>query len=221
MKRIKITAICISLLATLSVVGCMCSPGYYSGVPQVGYASHAGYGHGGMIFDDACGSCGPQMDCGVVEYGCNPCSPHPAITDCRSSFSNLGNGVLLVGRGVLDISAAPFIIVGKILSSGCRYEVLSYCPEVAYCSPVYQPSVGVPCDPVITSGCASGCDSCNGGYIGNGYMHGNGYIQESPYDINTQSRAVIPPSMQRRSNSVVQASYMEPTTPGVRFVQPR
>jgi len=217
MKRIKITAMCISLLATLSMVGCVCSPGLYSGVPKVGYASPAGYGYG-SVCDDGCSSCGPQFDCGVVEYGCNSSMPHPAIVDCRTSFSNLGNGVLLVGRGVLDITAAPFIVVGKVLSSGCRYEVLTYCPEVA--APVCAPSMSVPCDPVITSGCASGCDSCNHGY-GNGHSYGNGYMQESSYDFNTQSRAIVPPSMQRRSNSVVQASYLEPTAPAVRFSQPR
>jgi hypothetical protein len=220
MKRIKITVICMSLLATLSVVGCVCPPTYYSGMNRVEY------GHGSVCFDGGCDPCGDAgcssgygPSCGsgygVIEYRSTPCFAQPCgpkIVNCRTTFSNLGNGVLLIGRGILDVTAAPFVVVGNALSSGCRYEVLAHCDNVCYSSPCCQaveapcsPVSALPCDPVGTSG----CDTCNGGY--------NEGIQ---YNGNYQNQTTMLPPMPRRMNSVVQASYQEPTAPVVRFVQP-
>ena len=196
MKRIKITAICVSLLATLSMTGCMCTPGYFSCPPQYSY------GHGGVIFDDACAPCGPEMSCGTVGYDCNPCVPCSPTLNCQNSLTNIGTGVLLVGRGVLDITATPFVLAGKILSSGCQYEVIAHCPAVYQVGSVCQ-SVD-PCNSVITSG----CDSCGNGHFGNGY-------------IDDQSRTTTHPPVLRKGNLVVQAGYKEPISSGVKFVQPR
>ena len=249
MKRIKITTICISLLATLSTVGCMCTPGFYPSYsfgPPVSY-DYGGYGynsygcstfgHSNCMFDDPCGPCGavpyapepcaPEIACGVgfgiFEFSGNPCAPCPPRLNCRSALYNIGNGTLLIGRGVLDITAAPFVLVGNLLSSGCQYEVIKHCPEVSFCSPGYQ--TFDPCGFVGTSGCASGCDGCgNGHHNGNGYFDGNGnghngYMVEDGFSFN---RATLsPPPTYRRNTSVIQAAHREPITPGVRFVQPR
>ena len=225
MNRIKMTATVIYLLATLFATGCMCMPGYYSGMSRYSYGPQISYGHNYVGCDNACNPCGPEITCdpcgpeipcaGVVEYGCNPCLPqHGTIVNCRTSFSNISNGVLLVGRGVLDITAKPFIIVGKVLSSGCQYEVIAHCPGVAY--------VGSVCHTVEACGSVgtSGCDSCD-----NGYAIDNGRIQNMHQSMqynNTQSRiALAPPLPQRSSNTVIQAAYVEPTRPVIRFVQPR
>ena len=254
MKRIKITAICISLLATLSTVGCMCTPGYHPGYsfgPPVSY-DYGGYGYNSSgcstygpsncTFDASCGPCGtascdpcgytpcaPEIaygsGYGIFEYGGYPCAPCPPRLNCRSALYNIGNGTLLVGRGVLDVAAAPFVLVGNLLSSGCQYEVIKHCPEVSFCGPGFQ--TFDPCGYVGTSGCSSGCDSCGNGHyndngnIDNGYF-GNGHIEDG-YSYN---RVMLsPPPTQRRNTSVIQAAYREPITPGVRpgvrFVQPR
>jgi hypothetical protein len=231
MKRIKITAICISLLATLSMVGCIATPGFYSGMPHFSYGPHFshGFGHGftygpgGVVFDDPCGPCGQEMACGP-EMICGPavaCSvvvkssgpprfpQRGTIVDCRTALSNIGKGVLMVGRGVLDITATPFVVVGNLLSSGCRFEVLTHCPGTHIVGHSYQ---------IIDSCCStstSGCDTCHNGFIESGFMRS---IQP---DIGTHSRTTISSPMPRRSSSVIQAAHVEPTTPGVRFVQPR
>ena len=231
MKRINITAFCVCLLATLSTVGCMCTPGYYagmpgycSGMPQVGY-DYGNCGHGGVIFDDPCGPCGSApcaeaacggncgVPCGVVKFGGNPCAPCPPIANCRTSLYNIGNGALLIGRGVLDVTAAPFVLVGNLLSSGCQYEVITHCPEVSYCGTMCQ--TVDPCYSVGSSGCAS-CDSCNNGFNGNGYIE---EVSQNGYGY-TQSRA-IPSPTPHMSHSVIQAAHREPINPGARFVQPR
>ena len=216
MKRIKITAICVSLLATLSLVGCVCPPaGYHSGMYPSGYS----YSHGNMIFGggDPCGGFG-TADCGVIEYTGSPCTPQvcapqvcaPKIVDCHTSFSHLGNGILLVGRGILDVTAAPFVIVGNLLSSGCRYEVIPHCGDVFYgdtCCQTVEPC-GVSHTPC--SGNGAGCETCAGGYT-----------EGIQYNTSFQNRATTLPAPARRNNSVMQASYQEPNMPGVRFVQPR
>ena len=232
MKRIRITAMCLCLLATLSTVGCICAPGYYAGMPGCCSGMPAvscdlgNYGHGGVVFDTPCAPCGAEMgcgggcgSCGVVEFAgdpCAPCStmpcaPCPPIVNCRTSLSNISNGVLLIGRGVLDVSAAPFVIVGNLLSSGCQYEVIAHCPET-HCGTVYQTIE--PCGSVGSSG----CDSCNNGYIGNGFS--NGYIEETSHN-GYHSQMMVSQPMPHRSHTVIQAAHREPITPGVRFVQPR
>ena len=205
MKRLKKTAIYICLLATLSVIGCVCpSTGYYSGM-RTGCAPNC------VAYDNACDPAGCDP-CGPVET-CNPCEPQscqvfapktyaPKVVDYRHSFSNLGNGVLLFGRGVLDIAAAPFVIAGNMLSSGCRYEVLTFCDSPATYGGTYYQTVD-PC----SSTCSSGCEPCS-----NGFTEG---IQ--PY---TPSRTTSMMTLPYRNNSVIQASYQEPTAP-VRFAQPR
>ena len=209
MKRIKITAICISLLASLSVVGCVCPPAQYFGMHH-GYApNHIPY-DGGCDPRGAVGSCGVVEDCGVVEYGGDFCAPrYNSVVDCRTTFSNLSNGILLTGRGVLDVAAAPFVIVGNMLSSGCRYELIKYCDTGFYGQTFFQSAE--PCGSVSTSGCASGCESCAGGFT-----------EGVRYNVNTphQTTTVLPTPL-RRSNSVIQAAYQEPTAPAVRFVQPK
>ena len=219
MKRIKITTICISLLATLSMVGCMCTPGYYSGVPQVRHYS-GGYGYGGAVFDAPCAPCGPapcspEVSCNggcnvdVIGYDCGPRLSCPPIVNCRTSFANLSNGVLLIGRGVLDVTAAPFVIIGNLLSSGCQYEVIAHCPDVRYIGSVCQ--TVEPCCSVSTSG----CDSCDNGYIG------NGYTEEISYNSFPHGRATLSQPLPRGGNMVIQTSHRESITPSVRFVQPR
>jgi len=220
MKRLKKTAICIGLLATLSVVGCVCPPtGYHSGM-RTSYIPNC------SPYDNACDPvgcdpCGPVEACGIVEYSGNPCGPQscipqffapktyaPKVVDYRNSFSNLGNGVLLFGRGVLDITAAPFVIAGNLLSSGCRYEVLTFCDDVVPYGKTYR--TVDPC----TSACSSGCETCS-----RGFTEGIQYSAKVPN--RTTSRTTSTVALPRRTNnSVIQASYQEPTAP-VRFVQPR
>jgi len=235
MKRFKNTAIGMCLLATLSVAGCVCMPGYYPGVPRISYGpqfshgsqfsyGHGGYGHSGVVFDDPCSPCAPEMACdpcgpeivcgGVVEFGGNFCVPqHGTIVDCRSSLSNICSGVLLIGRGVRDMTAKPFIVVGKILSSGCRYEVIAHCPEIHYfgsSSRTVKPCCAV----------TSGCDSCNNGYfIENDFN--NSRSSGRQFDTHAHSRMPLSPPMLRMNNSIIQATHVESITPGVRFVQPR
>ena len=210
MKRIKITAICMSLLATLSMVGCVCPPtGYYSGMQRNYVPNHIAY-------DNGCDPCGPtESGCGVIEYTGNPCAPQtcvtqpcaPKIVDCRTTFSHLSNGVLLIGRGVLDVTAAPFVIVSSMLSNGCRYEVFAHCDNVYYTAPRYQSYQTIePCAPT----CSSGCDACSGGYT-----------EGISFAPNVQSRSTVIPAPAYRTSSVIQASYQEPTAPVMKFVQPK
>ena len=205
MKRIRLSVICMSLLATLSMVGCTCTPGYYSGMPQYAYHPNDMVG-----CDTGCDPCGPaETSCGVIEYGGNFCAP-PRTANCRTSFSHIGNGLCLVGRGVLDVAAAPFVAIGGILSSGCRYEVITHCDTPFYgrCYPVQE--IAEPCSP-CSSGCSTGCDNCAGGYT-----------EGIQYNTNVLSRpTTFQPAFSPRRNSVIQASYQEPNAPAVRFVQPR
>jgi hypothetical protein len=217
MKRIKITAICMSLLTTLALVGCVCPPAsYHSGMYYNSYIpSHTACESG----CDPCGSV--DSGCGVIEYDGNPCASSyctpqycvPRIANCRSTFSNLGNGVLLIGRGILDVTAAPFVLAGNVLSSGCRYEVLSYCDTPCVTMTSHCPIVE-PCGSAYSSGCSSGCDTCAGGYS-DGIQYNTSAPNTSAY--NSQMMPLPPP---RRSNGIIHASYQEPTAP-VRFVQPR
>jgi hypothetical protein len=198
-----------SLIATLSMVGCICPPaGYHSGMYRSGYSSSH------IAYQGPCDPCGPaETGCGVVEYGGNPCLPQsytPRVMDCRSSLTNLTNGVFLVGRGVLDVTAAPFVALGSLMSSGCRYEVLSICPEVSYGS--YGGSCYTttePCGPAACSPCSPGCDTC-----------ANGYTEGIRYNAGSKNWAAAIPPPPRLSSSVIQASYQEPTAPAARFVQP-
>ena len=223
MKRLKITVICTSLLATLSLVVCVCPPaGFHSGIHYNSYVP--GY----PAYDNGCAPCGSiDSGCGVVEYAGDPCAPQfcpppycvPRVANLQSTFSNLGNGVLLIGRGILDVTAAPFVIVGNALSSGCRYEVLSYCD-----TPI---ATMTDCYPVVesSSGCSSGCDTCAGGYSEGIQYNSGARYNTSPTNASFSSASVhnsqmVPLSPPRRTNGVVHASYQEPTAP-VRFVQPR
>jgi hypothetical protein len=98
-------------------------------------------------------------------------------------------------------------VVGNVLSSGCRYEVLTYRDSIPYCPPTgYQ--IIDPCCPV---GISSGCDTC-----------ANGYTNGIQYNVSPQHLATpLPAPVRSRSNTVIQAAYQEPSTPAVRFVQPR
>ena len=214
MKRIKITAICISLLATLSVVGCV-SPhaGYYSGM-------HRGYAPSHGTYDCGCDPCGHvESGCGAIEYTGSPCAPQshaapyciPKVADCRTTFSHLGNGVLLVGRGILDVTAAPFVLIGNALSSNCRYEVLTLCDSVCYTAPAPLPcQIVEPCAPSCTTGCGAGCDTC-----------ASGYTEGIQFGSSVQNHPAMLPAPAYRTNSVVQASYQEPTAPVMKFVRPK
>jgi hypothetical protein len=157
------------------------------------------------------------MSCGIFPLTGPPYFPQRGtIVDCRTSLANIGSGALLIGRGVLDITAAPFVVVGNLLSGGCRYEVIAHCPEISFRGPAYQ--VVDPCCSVSTSG----CHSCSNGHFGNGHFgnghFGNGYIIEDGFSHN---RTHLSQPMQRRNTSVIQAAHREPMPPGVRFVQPR
>lgn len=219
MKRIKITAICASLLATLSLVGCVCPPAsYHPGIYHNSYVP----GHSGC--DDGCAPCGSiDSGCGVIEYGGDPCALQcyppqycgPGVSHFQNTFSNLGNGVLLIGRGILDVAATPFVFVGNALSSGCRYEVLSYCDTpcttMTSCYPIIEPS---------GMGCSSGCDSCGGGYSDGIQYNDSVKYNTSPSNTSVRNSQMVPLSPPRRTSGVIHASYQEPTAP-VRFVQPR
>ena len=219
MKRIKVTAICISLLMTLSVVGCVTPPGAYVG-------THRTYMPNTVMHSGGCDACGPVEACGAA--ACGPpifstpsfgqvgysglyCPPPRQIIDCRATFSNLSNGMFLTGRGILDVTAAPFITISNLLSHNYRYEVLAYCNTADVGVPVYQ-TTG-PCCSVESTGC-SGCD--------------NGLAESMRYKVtalpntmpNVQRQAPVPPALPRRNNPVVQASHLEPTAPVVRFVNP-
>ena len=206
MKRMRLSVMCMSLLATLSMVGCMCTPGYYSGMPRYAYHSN----DIGKGCDTGCDPCGPtEAGCSVIEYGGNFYAP-PRIATYRTSLSHIGSGLCLVGRGVLDIVATPFVAIGGVLSSGCRYEVISHCDTPFYgrCYPVRE--IVEPCSP-CSSACSSGCESCAGGYT-----------EGIQYNTNVLRRpATVQPTFPPRRNTVVQASYQEPTAPTVRFVRPR
>ena len=252
MKRIKITAILVCFLATLFLTGCVAGPGFYSGVSHFGYGpvisyDYGSFGCGGVIFDNSCGPCGPEMSCsvpcGAVETCSDVCVPsHASIVDCRTSLTNIGNGVRLIGRGVRDMTATPFIVAGKILTSGCRYEVIAHCPRVQVFDSFS--CIADSCCTVSTSG----CNSCDSGFIDNGFIdHGfinngfinNGHTQRIQHEISSQSRVISPPVQRSsnsviqawhsapaiqtpHSNSVIQAGHREPITSGnVRFVQPR
>jgi hypothetical protein len=129
--------------------------------------------------------------------------------DCRTSLSNIGNGMFLVSRGILDVTAAPFLAIGNVLATGCRYEVFAHCGEVNYANPCYQTqSIGSPCSPCAAS-CSSGCEPC-----------ANGYTEGIQYNVSNRVTALLPPPP-RRSSSVIQASYLEPSAPAAKFVQPR
>ena len=191
-----------SLLATLSVVGCICPPaGYYSGMQRHYVPNH-------ITYDNGCDPCGAtESGCGVIEYSGNPCVAQPCvpkIVDCRTTFSNLGNGIFLIGRGVLDVTAAPFVIVSNALSNSCRYELLTHCDPVYYAAPRCQ--TVEPC----TSTCTSGCDACSGGYT-----------EGIQFNTSVQNRTTALPSPIYRSNGVIQASYQEPTAPVMKFVHPK
>jgi hypothetical protein len=205
-----------SLLATLSMAGCLCTPTYHPGMQQ------SSYGRSTVVCDSGCDPCGAiespcaapcsspcSSPCSVVEYGGGGFCVPPKVVDCRNSISNVSNGICLIGRGLLDVTAAPFILVGNALSSGCRYEVLAHCDNVYYgkCYPV-QETVS-PCDPT----CSSGCDTC-----ANGYSDGIQFNQFGQYSMSANRVSLLPP---RISNSVIQASYQEPTAPALRFVQPK
>ena len=217
MKRTKITAILICLVTTFFMVGCVSHhPGYYSGM-QRNYVPNQ------FACDSGCDPCGaPEMGCGVIEYTSAPCAPQtcmsqsygsptcvPKVVDCRTTFSHLGNGVLLIGRGIIDITAAPFVILGNALSSNCRYEVLTrHDNVVCYTVPQYQTTVA-PCVAPCSAGCSGGCDTCAGGYT-----------EGIQFGTSVQNRTMLP-APAYRTNSVTQASYQEPTAPVMRFVQPK
>lgn len=204
-----------SLSMTFYLAGCICPPGgYQSGMYRPGYTPYH------ACFEGACDPCGPvetgcnggcgDVGCSGIEYGCNPCAPAscmscmPRMTDCRSSFANLGNGVFLIGRGILDVAGAPLVAIGSVLSSGCRYEVLSICPEVSYVGSCYTTSE--PCSPAA---CSPGCESC-----------ANGYTEGMRYNTSAKNWAASIPPPPRLGSSVIQASYQEPTAPAAKFVQP-
>lgn len=204
MKRFKITAICMSFLA-VPMIGCVAPiSGYNSGMHRSSYVSNS------TVYESGCDPCGQiESDCGEVITSCMPMTGFSNAVNCRTAFSHLGNGMILVGRGVLDVAAAPFVTVGGMLSSGCRYEVLAHCNSGYLSSPCYQ--TVEPCEPSCT-----GCDSCT-----------NGYTEGIQYNVpQNQVTTMMPPAPRRtnsviQTNPVIQASYKEPTAPVAKFVQPR
>ena len=232
------------------MVGCIAPYHYHSGFHHSGM-SHFGYGYGhsfghgfghdSFAFDRSCDPCGPGVacapeiacapsaNCATVLYSADICFPQMGtVVDCRTSLGNICNGVLLIGRGVRDIAAKPFVVIGNILSGGCRFKVLTACPGDHFGGSFYQ-SVDM-CGPVSTSGCSSGCTTCEGGFIEsipfNGHFNGHNRHNGVQFNGNaTQSRAPMLPAPPRRSSPVVQASHQEPvvspTAPTVRFVKPR
>jgi len=205
MSRIRNTAIFMGLLATLSVVGCICPPVYQTGMNR-------GFVSAPITYNNGCDPCGAAEACapegcggGVIHYGGNVCAPQHKFFDSQGTFNNLSNGVLLTGRGILDVVASPFVIASNLLSSNCRYEVLAFCNDAPYVGQVYQTS-----GPCCSVG-STGCDNCAGGFT-----------EGIHYNVNTPQQTTMLPTPPRRNHSVIQASYQEPkpTAPAARFIQP-
>ncbi|MCL2004606.1 MAG: hypothetical protein FWG73_00420 [Planctomycetaceae bacterium] len=197
MKRIRIT-ITLGLLSALCISGCICPPSHQFGMQRSFISNPA-------IYEAGCDPCGPVDACGVIEYGGNFASSRYRVADCRDSLANLSNGAFLVKRGILDIAASPFVLIGSALTSNCRYEVLSFCEDVRYTRSFVDP-----CSQAFDS-CSSGCDTC-----ANGYSEGIRYGARNQHH---HASVVLPPAP-RLSNSIIQASYETPTAPAARFVQP-
>jgi len=214
MKRIKITAICVSLLATLCMVGCISSPMHYHGMHNM----HRGH-ISSFAVHNGCDPCGPAVGCGdvcgvgsgfssgIMTSGRIYCPPRHTPVDCQSAFANITNGAFLTTRGILDLTAAPFVIIGNLLSHNYGYKVVPYCKDIPVTGISHQ--VISPCSSVSVSGCMPGCETCAGGFS-----------EGIRYNVHPQHHSTILPPSVRRSHSVVQASYSEPITPGVRFIQP-
>jgi len=213
MKRIRITAICVSLITALSMVGCM-SNIHHQGMHRSGFMHSSGFAHSGQSF--GCDPCMPVMDIGcgsVLEFGHGFCAS-PKVVDCKSAFANLSNGAFLTGRGILDITAAPFVIVGNLLSGNYRYDV--------FASPKrhHFANFANPCHQVIGACCSAGsfgCDTCAGGFT-EGIRYNMRSQSQSPARSHHQA-STLPPPPPRLSNPVIQASHQTPSS-SVRFVQP-
>ncbi|MDR0521255.1 MAG: hypothetical protein LBH00_05325 [Planctomycetaceae bacterium] len=250
MERNKIIALCLIVLSVLPAAGCVSATmAYRTGgcisPCAVSYAEPAcdpcgetGCGEGEI----ACGN--TVMGGAVISGTCDPCAGHGVIHG-QHCLSNIGNGVRLIGRGVLDAAAVPFIVVGKVLSSGCRYEVITDCSgsglgfgdtfsfggcpgggcsqEVYYGDNYMQPQDFVdPCTPQMSVPCSpctgtvtTGCSSCAGKQTGSGIE----YSTANRPSVH-QVHAVVPPKPGKISG-VVQTSYQEPTAPVIRFVKPK
>ena len=173
------------------------------------HSMHRGFMPSTISHGVTCNPCAPVTACGgVMDFGSSLCTPGYSTVDCRSAFSNLSNGAFLTGRGILDLTAAPFVLIGNLLSSNYGYEVFAYRKRHSFKHFVDPCHAVSPCCSVGVSGCMSGCDTCMGGFS-----------QGIQHNVRQSHATVIPPAP-RRSNSVIQASHIEPTSQ-VRFVDPR
>ena len=189
------------LLSVLCLSGCVTPPGQQLGM-QRGFISNQAFYGGGY------NPCGAVESCGVIN--CGHGLSRPAIASCRDTFANISNGSFLVQRGLLDITAAPFVLIGNLLSTDYRYEVLAYRDAVRYASPCCQAvdacsAIGI-----------SGCETCSSGFS-EGRLFGATQTHQASRLIPPAPRLVSP----HVGNSIIQASYQEPTAPAAKFVHPR
>lgn len=173
MKRVIFLGIV--LLTAATMVGCSCYPYGYNRSCMTGACTTGGvvdYVDGGPGAGEA--NCGGYVSgygggCGCGSVGCG--SSYGG--DCLRC---IGNTIKVVGEGALAVAAAPFVIAGHIICSGCNgYETYPNCGcsnEVYYgdnCS--QQHDFVDPCGKGGDCGCGtsattfSGCARCSGGYV--------------------------------------------------------
>jgi hypothetical protein len=204
MKRVKFSALCIGVLLTLCSAGCVCTPN------SRGFNCSGGGYYGGA--NNGCGiaDCGTGCDTGCdANASCSPCDtvresavyPYsPCLPKCGGCLKNVAVGTCLVGRGVLDIAAAPFLCVGNLLSHdyGCLDRM----------GPGYDE---YPCADPCTSVSGSSCNPCSR------TVEDGTIINDEPVDapkLDNKHTSVMP----KPTNKVVQASYLQPKT---KFGTPR
>ncbi|GHT22627.1 hypothetical protein FACS189419_05450 [Planctomycetales bacterium] len=235
MKWNRLSALCIGVLFILSSVGCMCTPGYrpcgIGGIGCAGPGVYDYYNNGNYCSDCRQSSCVTGCDetaaCNPCEEvdSYSPCSAHGAV-NCGSCLGNLGTGVVLVGRGVLNVAAAPFLLVGNLLSKdyGCAERFNgNCCGEAYYGDNCYQPhDFNDPCNGSVQGGFSGrgGCANCNRqiNHGENGTVIQDGtVIEDVPVNSlpNGNTQGFVKP---KPTSRVVQAGYLQPKT---KFVKPQ
>jgi hypothetical protein len=238
MKRAGIVGVV--LLLSLSVAGCACYPGYYSGYGRLGMP----YGCGSVVnngvvdyVDGNAGTC-ETADCGTgyANYGCTSYRPC-GLSNCANCLGNLVNGIFVLGEGAFCLAAAPFVMVGNLLCGGYGgYEMYPNCGcsnEVYYGDNSYQPhDLCDPCGNVDVCGCtngvaSSGCSRCSSGYTEGIQVDGNTSKTNSSYKPLTQPVRIPAYNAQtNRTRPISQTMYRQPAqtqrvAPAQRMTPPR
>ncbi|MDR3234496.1 MAG: hypothetical protein LBT46_12680 [Planctomycetaceae bacterium] len=236
MKRYNALVIGIGILLMLSNVGCICTPDYRSfncadrGTEYYG-GSGCGIGYNTADYNAECGtgcetetcnSCESPVpyqasQCGVVPFGNVLC-----VSSCGGNLHNLATGTCLVGRGVLDVAAAPFHLVGNLLSH--NYGCLD---RLSYGYGAYSPGVYASSAEACTSVSCSACGRTSGTVIDDGTVIEDESVQtpkiQTPIrtqPIQTQqmsgkqTTSMLPPPTQK----VIQTGYIQPK---IKFGKPQ